>query len=103
MSVRGEHENEMAWRKMYETLDDSLRDLDQMLPWFRLERVLLFSIYNNIRGLKKRWVELRLCDFYRVGMEPDGLDEKTRTMLQAEEARVTSLVNQLKELVAAAT
>ena len=103
MNVPGEHEQATAWTQMYQTLDDCVRDLDQMLPRFRLEQVPLFGIYNCLRSLKKRWMEQRMCRFHRPAQEPDGLDEKTRTLLREEEDHLTWLINQLKELVAAAS
>ncbi|MEP6934685.1 MAG: hypothetical protein ABI988_12195, partial [Nitrospirota bacterium] len=69
MSVRGAHEKYLAWREMYAILDDCLRDLDQMLPMFRLERVPLFGIYDRIRSLKKRWMKQRVAGFYRLALE----------------------------------
>ena len=101
MNVPGAHENLTVWSQLYQMLDDSLRDLEQPLPRFRLERVPMLGIYNRIRSLKKRWMKQRVCEFHRPALEPDGLDEKTRTMLGEEEAQLTWVINQLKRLVAA--
>jgi len=102
MNVEGENERAQEWADIYWVLDDCLRDLDQMLPVFRLDGGVLFRMYNIIRQLKDRWIQHRVRSFFRPALEPDGLDEKTRTILREEEAQFTCLIDQLKRLVVAA-
>jgi hypothetical protein len=102
MNVAREFERAKEWAEMCQILDDSLRDFDPMLPSFRLDRSVLFGIYTSIRHLKERWIKERVCSFFRPALEPDGLDEATRTMLREEEAVFTRLIDQLKRLVVAA-
>jgi hypothetical protein len=102
MNVTLELEQAKEWADIYRVLDDSLRDFDPMLPSFRLDRGVLFGMYTILRHLKERWIEQRVCSFFRPALEPDGLDETTRTMLREEEAEFTRLIDQLKRLVVAA-
>ena len=101
MNVPGAHEKVTVWSQLYQILDDCLRDLEQTLPRFRLERVPMLGIYDRIRSLKKHWMTQRVCEFHNPALEPDGLEEKTRLMLREEEAQLTWLINQLKRVVAA--
>ena len=102
MNVEREFERAKEWAEIYRVLDDCLRDFDPMLPSFRLDRGVLFGIYTSMRHLKERWIEQRVSSFFRPALEPDGLDEATRTMLREEEAEFTRLIDQLKRLVVAA-
>ena len=102
MNVAGQYAKAKDWAEMYWVLDNCLRDLDPMLPLFRLDRGVLFRTYDIIRNLRERWIEQRMCGFYRAELEPDGLDESARTVLRAEEAQLTRLVEHLKRLVVAA-
>ena len=102
MNVEREFERAQEWVEMYRILDDSLRDFDPMLPSFRLDRGVLFGMYTSMRHLKERWIDQRASSFFRPALEPDGLDEATRTMLREEEAEFTRLIDQLKGLVVAA-
>lgn len=102
MNVAGQYARAKDWAEMYWVLDNCLRDLDPMLPVFRLNRGVLFRTYNIIRNLKDRWIEQRVSSFYRADLEPDGLDESARTVLRAEEAQLTRLIEHLKRLVVAA-
>ena len=52
MNVPGSHEKVTVWSQLYQILDDCLRDLEQTLPRFRLERVPMLGIYDRIRSLK---------------------------------------------------
>ena len=100
--LQGARENVQAWSRLYQMLEDSLQELEPMVPLFRLDRMPLFTIYERLRRLKEAWIHHRVCEFYRVRLEPDGLDEKTRSVLREEEARLTSLIDHLKRLVVAA-
>jgi len=102
MNVAGEFERAQEWADIDRVLDACLRDLDPMLPVFRLDRGVLFGIYTTIRSLNQRWMVQRVSSFFRPALEPDGLDEATRTMLREEEAEFTRLIDQLKRLVVAA-
>jgi len=102
MNVAGEFERAKEWTDIDRILDDSLRDFDPMLPSFRLDRGVLFGIYTSMRHIKERWIDQRVSSFFRPDLEPDGLDEATRTMLREEEAEFIRLIDQLKRLVAAA-
>lgn len=102
MNIEGHYEQAKEWAKIYWIMDDCLRDLDPMLPVFRLDRGVLFGMYTIIRTLKERWIEERVSSFFRPALEPDGLDEATRTMLFEEEAKFVRLIDQLKRLVVAA-
>jgi hypothetical protein len=102
MNDEREFERAKEWADIYRVLDDALRDFDPMLPSFRLDRGVLFGIYTSMRHLKERWIEERVSSFFRPALEPDGLDEATRTMLREEEAEFTPLIDQLKRLVVAA-
>jgi hypothetical protein len=102
MNDEREFERAKEWAKIYQILDDCLRDFDPMLPSFRLDRGVLFGMYTIIRSLKQRWMVQRVSSFFRPALEPDGLDEATRTMLREEEAEFTRIIDQLKRLVAAA-
>jgi hypothetical protein len=102
MNVAGEFERAKEWTDIYRVFDAVLRDFDPMLPSFRLDRGVLFGIYTIMRHLKERWIDQRVSSFFRPALEPDGLDEATRTMLREEEAEFIRLIDQLKRLVAAA-
>ena len=102
MNIEREFERAKEWAEMCQILDDSHRDFDPMLPSFRLDRDVLFGMYTSMRHLKERWMDQRVSSFFRPALEPDGLDEETRTMLREEEAQFTRLIDQLKRLVAAA-
>ena len=102
MNVGGQYERAMEWAKIYWVLDDCLRDFDPMLPSFRLDRGVLFGTYTGMRHLKERWIKERVSSFFRPDLEPDGLDEATRSMLLDEEAKFVRLIDQLKRLVVAA-
>jgi hypothetical protein len=102
MNVAGEFERAKEWADICRILDDVLRDFDPMLPSFRLDRGVLFGIYASMRHLKERWIKERISSFFRPALEPDGLDEATRTMLRDEEAQFIRLIDQFKRLVVAA-
>ena len=101
MNDAREFERAKEWAEMYQVLDDCRRDFDPMLPSFCLDRSVLFGIYTIIRHLKERWLQQRVSSFFRPALEPDGLDEATRTMLREEEAEFTRLIDQLKRLIVA--
>jgi hypothetical protein len=102
MNDAREFERAKEWAEIYQVLDDCLRDFDPKLPSFCLDRGVLFGIYKIIRHLKERWIQQRVSSFFRPALEPDGLDEATRTMLREEEAEFTRLIDQLKRLIVAA-
>lgn len=102
MNDEREFERAKKWADIDRVLDDCLRDLDPMVPSFRLDRGVLFEIYKIIRHIKEGWLEERVSSFFRPDLEPDGLDEATRTMLREEEAEFNRLIDQLKRLVVAA-
>lgn len=102
MNDEREFERAKRWAKIYQILDDCLRDFDPMLPSFRLERGALFGIYKVVRHVKELWLKERVSSFFCSALEPDGLDEATRAMLREEEAEFTRLIDQLKGLVVAA-
>ena len=102
MNVEREFERAKEWAEIYQVLDDCRRDFDPMLPSFRLDRGVLFGIYDIICHLNARWIQQRVCSFFRPAQEPDGLDEETRTMLREEEAEFSRLIDQLKRLIVAA-
>ena len=102
MNDAREFERAKKWADIDRVLDDCLRDLDPMVPSFRLDRGVVFGIYKIIRHIEERWLEERVSSFFRPALEPDGLDEATRTMLREEEAEFTRLIDQLKRLVVAA-
>lgn len=102
MNDAREFERAQEWADIERVLDTCLRDLDPMLPVFRLDRGVLFGMYTIIRHLKERWLKERVSSFFRPALEPDGLDEATRTMLREEEVEFTRLIDQLKRLVVAA-
>lgn len=102
MNVAGECERAKEWADIDRVLDDCLRDLDPMLPVFRLDRGVLFGMYNIIRTLKERWRAQRIGERRFVETEPDGLDPEFRLALREEEAEFTRLIDQLKRLVVAA-
>ena len=102
MNVTGQYAHAQAWEQMRQALDDCLRDLEQMLALFRLDRGAMFRIYNSMRRLKARWLTQRISERRFVETEPDGLDPEFRLALREEEAEFTHLIDQLKRLVAAA-
>jgi hypothetical protein len=102
MNVEGQFVRAQVWADIYRVLDDCLRDLDPMLPVFRLDRGVLFRLYNIIRNLKERWRAQRIDACRFVETEPDGLDPEMRQTLREEEAEFTRLFDQLKRLVVAA-
>lgn len=102
MNAAGQREQAQEWLCMYQTFDDCLRDLDPMVPLFELDRAVLFRIYNAIRRLKIPWLLLRIGTCSRPQLEPDGLDEESRTILREDEASFLKLIGLLKQLVAAA-
>ena len=102
MNFADEFERAKEWADIYRVFDDALRNFDPMLPSFCLDRGVLFGIYARIRHIKERWIKERVSSFFNPALEPDGLDEATRTMLCEEEAEFTRLIDLLKRLVAAA-
>jgi hypothetical protein len=102
MNMAGQYAHAQAWEQMQQALDDYLRDLAQMLALFRLDRGVMFRIYNSMRRLKPRWLAQRVRERRFVETEPDGLDPEFRLELREEEAQLTRIVEYLKRLVAAA-
>lgn len=101
-NIAGQSERAKEWADIYRVLDNILRDFFPMLPLFRLDRGVLFGMYVSLRPLKERWIKERESSFFNPALEPDGLDESTRTMLREEEAVFTRLIDHFKRLVVAA-
>jgi hypothetical protein len=95
-------EQAKEWAAIYRALDNILRDFTPLLPLFRLDRGVLFSMYAGLRHLKARWIKERMRSFFNPAVEPDGFDATTRAALLEEEAVFTRLIDQFKRLVVAA-
>ena len=65
MNDEREFERAQEWADIDRVLDDCLRDLDPMVPSFRLDRGVLFGIYKIIRHIEERWLEERFADYGR--------------------------------------
>jgi hypothetical protein len=101
MNVRGEDEKAHFWARVYQDIDDGLRDLDPMLPLFQLDRMAMFKIYNTLRNIKSSWLDER-AHTTRLAETEDGLDPETRPAFHQEETRFVYILDHLRRLIAAA-
>jgi hypothetical protein len=53
MNVGRRYEHAQAWARMYQVIDDCVRELDPMLPVFQVDRRVLYGIYTTMRKLKE--------------------------------------------------
>lgn len=101
MNVPAFYKHAHAWALIYQEIDDALRDLDQLVPLFRLNQAAMFQIYNTMRRLKARWLAQR-CSERRLVETEDGLDLEFRLTLREKEEQINRIIEHLKRLVAAA-
>lgn len=87
------------WEELYWMLDDCERDYAQMVFRFRLDPVLLFTLYRKMLVIKRRWLSYRAND--RTAGGGEETDEERRAHFHAEEGKFTPILSQLKDMVVA--
>ena len=86
------------WTELYWMLDCCERDFEQMVFRFRLDPVLLFSIYRTLLVIKTRWLRYRAHD--RTAGHGEEMHEE-EDYSQADEEQWTPILSKFKDMIVA--
>jgi hypothetical protein len=98
------------WEELYRILDDCERDYEQMVLRFRLDPVLLFTIYRHMLAVKNRWLGYRIHDLSRSTRPgsavegdtgPEELDDEYTRSLRNLETMWDNIMTNIKKMLVA--
>ena len=99
MNVLGEYEKAKEWLQLSQALADVERDCDQMVGRLRLDRSLLFRIYQQMRGIRDTWM------YYRTRhLRPALMGEKEHEIpedIREEDAMWATIMTNIKKMLVA--
>ena len=94
MNVVGQYEKAKEWLQVYHDLTDVERDCFQMVGRLRLDRGLLFRIYDQTRALRDTWVHYQTRHL-------NPADKERCEALRQEETQWDTLMTKIKKMLVA--